>query len=499
MKKTITLFCLALSAIFISCNPKQTKVPTLYTVGDSTVKNGHGDGADGLWGWGDFLSQFMDSTKIKLENHALGGTSTRTYIDKGLWDSVSTKLKKGDYILIQFGHNDDGPINDTIRARGTIRGIGNETEEIDNMLTGKHEVVHSYGWYLRQMIKDAKNKGAKPILITPIPRNRWHENKVARNTNDYGLWVKQVSEQEAVPHIDLNDFMATTMEKIGKQGITNTYFYDWDTTHTNDKGAALAAELVADALKGLDSFFIKTVLNNPVINYPSKRNIYLIGDSTMANNDNENAVGWGVPFLQYVDTLRVNLYNKARGGRSSRTFRYEGLWDSVKKVLTPRDFVIIQFGHNDAGNISTKKYRGSLSGIGEETQKVTRNDSIKETVHTFGWYLEHYIKDCKEIGAEPLLMSLTPRNEWPNGNVEQRSGTYIKWTKQIAEKERIKYIDLSDSIAKTYQKLGAVKVADFFPKDHTHTNMAGADLNARIAAESLKKLKGSDITYFIKL
>ena len=119
-----------LAGLFIlSCSTNSNKKPVLYTVGDSTVKNGQGDGAGGLWGWGEFINQFLDSTKIKVENHALGGTSSRTYQDKGLWDSVYNKLNKGDFVLIQFGHNDNGPINDDFRARGTIKGIGEESEE----------------------------------------------------------------------------------------------------------------------------------------------------------------------------------------------------------------------------------------------------------------------------------------------------------------------------------------------------------------------------------
>ncbi|WP_262410795.1 SGNH/GDSL hydrolase family protein [Flavobacterium johnsoniae] len=135
MKSFKLLFFLFLAVLFSNFTPKQDNKPTLFMIGDSTVKNGKGNGAGGLWGWGDFIGQFLDTTKINVENHALGGTSSRTFQDKGLWNAVLNKLKKGDYVLIQFGHNDDGPINDSLRARGTIKGIGNETQEIDNILT----------------------------------------------------------------------------------------------------------------------------------------------------------------------------------------------------------------------------------------------------------------------------------------------------------------------------------------------------------------------------
>ena len=81
---------------------------SLYIIGDSTVKHGRGDGATGRWGWGDPIQQYFDTTKINIENHALGGTSSRSFRSKGLWDEVLRKLQPGDYVLMQFGHNDNG-------------------------------------------------------------------------------------------------------------------------------------------------------------------------------------------------------------------------------------------------------------------------------------------------------------------------------------------------------------------------------------------------------
>jgi rhamnogalacturonan acetylesterase len=73
-------------------------------------------------------------------------------------------LKPGDFVMMQFGHNDAGAINDSFRARASIQGTGEETEEIDNLLTKKHEIVNSFGWYLRKFIADAKAKGATTIV-----------------------------------------------------------------------------------------------------------------------------------------------------------------------------------------------------------------------------------------------------------------------------------------------------------------------------------------------
>ena len=416
MKLTKVLSLLLLALLFFNFTFREDSKPTLYTVGDSTVKNGTGKGDGGLWGWGDFIGQFLDTSKIHVENHALGGTSSRTFQDKGLWTAVLNKLKKGDYVLIQFGHNDDGPINDSLRARGTIKGIGNETQEIDNILTKKHETVHSYGWYIQKIIREAKSKGAIPIVCSPIPRNDWKDGKVPRNDHSYGLWAKQIAEKEKVTFINLNEKMALEMEKLGESKITDTYFYKRDHTHTSAKGAVMSASVIINELKASKNSLKNYILKNPKIVLPARNKVFLIGDSTMANNGTPDAVGWGVAFPKYCDTTRIEVINKAKGGRSSRTFITEGLWEEVKNQLQPGNFILIQFGHNDAGAVDKEKFRGSLKGIGDETQEITRPEGSKETVYTFGWYMSKMIREAKEKGAIPIVLSLTPRNEWPNDN-----------------------------------------------------------------------------------
>jgi hypothetical protein len=81
--------------------------------------------------------------------------------------SSQDAYEEGDFLIIQFGHNDSSPLNDDKRARGTIRGVGEETEEIDNLITKQHETVHTYGWYLRAFIREAKELGVTPIVCSP--------------------------------------------------------------------------------------------------------------------------------------------------------------------------------------------------------------------------------------------------------------------------------------------------------------------------------------------
>ncbi|RKD92609.1 rhamnogalacturonan acetylesterase [Mangrovibacterium diazotrophicum] len=489
--------------LFTNCQVKRdetiTGKPTLYIIGDSTVKNGRGDGARGLWGWGDPIQQYFDTTKIDIENHALGGTSSRSFRSKGLWDEVLRKIQPGDYVLMQFGHNDNGPINDTIRARGTFKGIGEETEEIDNMLTGEHEIVHSYGWYMRQYIIEAKQKGAVPVVVAPIPRNDWKDGKIIRNDDSYGKWAKEVAELEEVPFINLNEKMAAVLDTIGQEKVTGTYFFDWDHTHTSAKGASLSASKVVEGLKELDNCWLKDyLLANPVINFPVKKKVFIIGDSTVANGDG-TIVGWGRELPSFFDTTRVEIINKARGGRSSRSYRYEGLWDEVLEQMGKGDFLLIQFGHNDGGNIDQPKYRGSLQGMGEETQEAHRDSAGIEVVHTYGWYMKKYISEAKAKGATSIVISMIPRNIWKDGKVERATGSYGDWAAEAAQAEGAFFINLNEEVAEEYEAMGPDIVKKFFPKDHTHTNDAGARLNALTLAKEIKDLRDCPLYGYVEI
>src|SRR5690349_17881173 len=86
--------------------PRDAALPTLFHIGDSTVRNGSGAGANGEWGWGDLTAAYLDTTRINVVNCALGGRSSRTFLTGGNWDRVLPNLKPGDVVLMQFGHND---------------------------------------------------------------------------------------------------------------------------------------------------------------------------------------------------------------------------------------------------------------------------------------------------------------------------------------------------------------------------------------------------------
>ena len=232
--------------------PKDPKLPSLFLIGDSTVRNGQGNGGGGQWGWGEPLVEYFDATKVNVVNRAIGGLSSRTYMngpDGGLWAKTLAMIKPGDVVLMQFGHNDGGKPDDPSRARASLPGVGEETVEIENPILKVHETVHTYGWYMRKLVEDVKAKGATPIVCSLIPRKSWQDGKAVRNKDNYAGWAEQVAAQEHVGFLDLNEAIARRYDALGEAAV-EPLFGD-PHTHTSLAGAQLNAEVVVSCLKAL--------------------------------------------------------------------------------------------------------------------------------------------------------------------------------------------------------------------------------------------------------
>ena len=231
--------------------------PVLYIIGDSTVRNGDGTGKNNQMGWGSVIDVHFDTSEISVRNLAIGGRSSRTFITDGRWDKIMETLQEGDFVIMQFGHNDGGALDDTARARGTIKGTGMDSVEIYNPIRKMKEIVHSYGWYMRKYANDTKAKGAVSIICSPIPRDSWKNGKIA--PTDYTGWAKQVSEETGSYYIDLNERIASTYEKMDTAAVHK--FFPADHTHTNLEGAKLNAEIVAGELKKINPGKIKKYMS----------------------------------------------------------------------------------------------------------------------------------------------------------------------------------------------------------------------------------------------
>lgn len=237
----------------------KNKVTTIYLIGDSTVadyslENDYDTKRYPLVGWGQMFQPFFakDSLKqikilgkakeVKIDDRAKGGRSTRTFFQEGRWAAVYQSLKKGDIVMMQFGHND---------------GAVNKPE--------RYVDIQGYKEFLRLFINQTRQKGATPILLTPVARNYpWKDGKLSNVHGEYPQAVKDVAKELNVKLIDLNELSMRHFSQVGEEYVTNKYFMNFaankyaaypngqkDNTHFQIEGGKAVAQLVFNAMKGL--------------------------------------------------------------------------------------------------------------------------------------------------------------------------------------------------------------------------------------------------------
>ena len=495
--------------------------PVMFLVGNSTMRNGTlGNGNNGQWGWGYFFPKYFDADKLSVENQALGGMSTRTFYTD-LWPAIRKALKPGDWVIVSIGHNDNGEFFDQKRARAVIPGVAPDTCYIGfNQRTHRQDTVYSYGTYLRKYINDIRAKGANPVLMSLTPRNAYDEKgRIVRKPQTE--WAAYIAAVEGVPFVDLNDISGSKLDSYSRWKVD--YHFLGDKIHTSKFGAEMNARSAAEGLwesanpllNPLKSMMVNVPLKSkPVQREAGKPVVFFTGDSTVKNadSDDDGMWGWASQASTAFDESKITLFNAGRAGRSTRTFIKEGLWDEVYNSLQPGDFVTIQFGHNDICPITDAKARGVIASA-KDTCHVYKlhvyqlDNGQYEVVYSFGWYLKKMIDDVREKGATPILVSLTPRNEWPGGKIERRDDSYGKWYREVVEQTGVDFIDLHNISADFLDKKFAVKrlpeekeqakakIAQikekaglYFKKDHTHASKLGARMNARSFARGLKAI-----------
>lgn len=232
MKKYI-LFTLLISSV---CFAQKT---TLYTIGDSTMANKKDPDRNPEHGWAQVLQPFFKDN-IVVENKAVNGRSTKSFINEKRWDSVYKKLKKGDYVFIEFGHNDE-KIEDSTRY------------------TNPHT---AYRYNLIKFVQESREKGAIPVLLTSISRRNFNEKGVLLPTHgDYPLETRLVAQEYKVPFIDLEYFTELLEQSYGPEKSKQLHlhykagenaYYDKDKaddTHLSLLGATKIAQIVIDQIK----------------------------------------------------------------------------------------------------------------------------------------------------------------------------------------------------------------------------------------------------------
>lgn len=218
-----------------------SQVPTLYIVGDSTVTDQNTfypySPYISYCGWGQMLTHFTTSN-IAISNHAHSGLTCETFRSEGHYTIILDNLKANDFVLFQFGHND---------------------QKLPHLKA--HE---GYSKELLRYIKEVKAKNAYPILVTPLARNTWHSNGNYNDLlNDYSDACLYLGEKEDIFVIDLHQASINFIKKHGLE-ISKSFFFPNDYTHTNDYGGFQMAGLVASLIKELNIPNLSTCISTNI-------------------------------------------------------------------------------------------------------------------------------------------------------------------------------------------------------------------------------------------
>lgn len=232
---------LLVTSIFLSIFTFAQKKPTLFLIGDSTMANKENPDKNPEHGWGQVLPQFMTSG-IEIQNHAMNGRSSKSFRTEGRWDKVEKQLKKGDFVVIQFGHNDQ-KIKDSTK--------------FTNPYT-------QYKANLERYVNETRAKGATPILMTSIVRRNFTENGVLVDTHkEYPLVVRMVANDMKVPFVDMQLLTEQMEIAYGPENSKKLHLHfkegeepyytkaKDDDTHLSRLGAETVAKLAVKDLKSL--------------------------------------------------------------------------------------------------------------------------------------------------------------------------------------------------------------------------------------------------------
>ncbi|KAF9469865.1 SGNH hydrolase [Collybia nuda] len=224
---------------------------TVYMAGDSTMaRNGGGSGSDG---WGQYLGQYLT---IPVVNNAVAGRSSRSYTEEGRFTTIINTVKNGDYVVIEFGHN-DGTANPD-NGRQVAVGDGYDTTATVTAANGTKILVHTFPYYIQNAVTSLKAKGAIPIVSSQTPSNDWSGGAIVAGPRFVG-YAQTAASRTGVTYVNHYGYVANSFNKLG-QSTTSTFF-PVDHTHFTPAGANVVAQsFVRGLLCGTDS--LKSKVNS---------------------------------------------------------------------------------------------------------------------------------------------------------------------------------------------------------------------------------------------
>jgi len=240
--------------------PQQAPKITIHLAGDSTMAEKLVEKRPET-GWGEMLQQYLDTASVRVMNHARNGRSTRTFISEGRWQELVDSLKAGDYVFIQFGHND-------------------ESKE----KTDRYTPPADYKANLVRFVTETRAKGAIPILMTPVARRRFHTKGDFYDTHgEYPDLVREVAASERVALVDMNRSSGDVLRLFGPEASSALFLQlapgenanypngIQDNTHFSPFGARVMAALAVEGIRTAGLDLAKHLRVIPAPNVPAVR------------------------------------------------------------------------------------------------------------------------------------------------------------------------------------------------------------------------------------
>lgn len=396
-------------------------VVTIYLIGDSTVCN-YAASAYPMTGWGQVLSYFFNSANVKIDNRAIGGRSSRSFYEEGRWTTVKNALAAGDYVFIQFGHND----RDFSKAE-------------------RYTSVEDYKKFLTIYVNESRTKGAIPVLVSPMVMNAWSNgtmrNVFTENGNNYRGGMLEVATALNVPFIDLNMKSWNLYKGLGQNYISRFVYHTYpageypnypngvtDGTHFQEMGAIENARMVVQEISELT------------------------GNANMVNL---------AKFLKPMYEIKVLVNPVGADQMTTRTASYpEGLTVTLKTL--PKTGSTFQLWKNaSGGQLSTKTLTTVKSGTTATSYTATYNgatNTCSATITASG------ATTFCEGGSVTLTASAGSSFLWKNGSTQVgMSQSYVanttgNYTVEITDGSGCKAVSVATAVNAQTQ---AIWYADF--------------------------------------
>lgn len=439
--------------------PQTSYAFTIHLMGDSTMADKDISGGNPERGWGMVFENFVDD-RVRVINYAKNGRSTKSFIDEGLWDKVQANLRAGDYVFIQFGHNDEKSSKPAVYA----------------------PAWGAYQENLRLFIRTARTKGATPVLLTPLARRRFVRGILDENTHgDYPKAMKEVAKETGTPLIDMEAASLSWIREAGD--LASRPYFMWvepgscpaipegrqDDTHSTPRGARKNCDIVCDSIRiKLPEIAGHLVRYDFVVDKDGRGDFLTVQEAIDALPDYQRGriktllIKPGIyrerliiPSSKVaVKILGKNACNTILVYDNAARKRWPDTSDEIGTTGSASVFVDASFVSFEDLTICNDAGPGDQPGIGQAVALCTRGDGLffhrcrilgnQDTIYTYGLYgsdghsARSYYLNCYIEGTTDFIFG-PGRCYFENCEIHSKRNSYVTAASTL-ENERYGYV-----------------------------------------------------------